>query len=201
MITRLKQPGILNWPNLITMGRLVAVPILLIVMLFLKPEPSTMKSNAFISLFSAVLFAAAMLSDMLDGYLARRYKIMSNFGSFLDPLADKLLFLTGMVMFIEVHRLPAWLVVLFLLREVTVTGLRSVAIDKGVVIAASKWGKYKSACISASMISLLLYYPFFGIAWKHIGWFFLWPALALSLISGFDYCWGFYAGMKSQSKS
>lgn len=182
----------LNLPNWITLGRLLAVPCLLVLMLFLDDLSPDIGFNRAISFICALLFALAMSSDMVDGYLARRMGITSTFGKFIDPLADKVLFLVAMIMMIPLGRIPAWLVAAFFIREVTVTALRGIALDDGIVISASHWGKYKSAFVSTATVGLLLHYPFFGIQWRLMAWLFIWPALAFSLASGLHYSIGFF---------
>lgn len=185
----------LNLPNWITIGRLLAAPVLFVLMLFLDEGGGDRAFDRALSFASALLFAAAMSSDMIDGYLARKKGLTSTFGKFIDPLADKMLFLVAMIMMIPLGRIPAWLVVLFLVREITVTALRGVAIDEGIVIAASEWGKYKSAFVSTATVGLLMHYPFFGIQWRLMAWIFLVPALAFSLGSGLHYAVGFFRGV------
>lgn len=184
----------LNWPNYITLGRFVAVLLLAIVM-------GLMEDRRYLSYTAAVIFLLAMISDMLDGYLARRMKIVSTFGQFVDPLADKLLFLVAMIFMVELGRLPAWMVCIFLAREVIVTTLRGVAIDEGVVIAASHWGKYKSAAISTATVCLLIHYPLWGINVRMIAWALLWPAVILSLISGVHYTVGFVQALRQKNNN
>lgn len=182
----------LNLPNWITIGRLLAVPLLLVLMLFMDDASPHIAINRTLSFVSAVLFTLAMCSDMVDGYLARKRGLQSTFGKFIDPLADKMLFLVAMIMMIQLGRMPAWIVAVLFIREVTVTALRGVAVDDGIVIAASHWGKYKSAFISAATVGLLLHYPFFGIQWRLIAWIFLVPSILLSIGSGLHYTIGFF---------
>ncbi|MBI4125969.1 MAG: CDP-diacylglycerol--glycerol-3-phosphate 3-phosphatidyltransferase [Deltaproteobacteria bacterium] len=179
----------LSLPNCITIGRMATLPILVVLMHF------------DLSLWAFLLFAVAMSSDLLDGYLARRSKHTSTFGKFLDPLADKLLTLTAQIMMIPLEHLPAWIVVIFLVRETMVTTLRGIAVEQGIVIAASRAGKYKSACLSVSTLALLLYYPFWGINWKVIGWIFLLPSLVLSAASGLHYTIGFFREIGRRSRT
>ncbi|MBN1282489.1 MAG: CDP-diacylglycerol--glycerol-3-phosphate 3-phosphatidyltransferase [Proteobacteria bacterium] len=186
----------LNLPNWITMGRLLAVPVLFVLMLFMDDSAFDDRSNRLLSLVSGIFFTVAMSSDMLDGYLARRRGLSSTFGKFFDPLADKLLFLVAIIMLIPLGRMPAWLVAIFLVREVTVTALRGIAIDEGIVIAASHWGKYKAVFVAVACTGLLLHYPFLGIQWRLIGWVFMVPAVLMSLGSGIHYAAGFLAGLK-----
>lgn len=182
----------LNLPNWITIARLVAAPVLLVLMLFLNDAGQHPATNRAISFASALLFTAAMCSDLVDGYLARKRGVTSTFGKFIDPLADKMLFLVAMIMMIPLGRIPAWLVAIFFIREVTVTALRGIAVDEGIVIAASAWGKYKSAFVSVATVGLLMHYPFFGIQWRLMAWIFLAPALLFSVSSGLHYSIGFF---------
>lgn len=187
----------LNIPNYITMGRIVAVFILAFAMDFIRPESfANLAWNQTLSFASAGIFLFAMTSDLIDGYIARRRNIVSTFGEFFDPLADKLMFLVAMIYMVDLGRLPAWIVTIFLAREIIVTALRGVAIDEGIVIAASRWGKYKQAFISASTGALLFHYPSFGIDWRLIGWIFIWPALLFSVASGLHYIVGFIRALQ-----
>lgn len=183
-----------NVPNSITFGRLLVAPILLVLLLLLgyATKLSVMRSLSFAT---CMVFSAGMISDMVDGYYARKYDLISTFGQFLDPLADKLLFLTAMIMMIPLGRIPAWIVAVLFIREVTITALRGIAAEEGIIIPASHWGKYKSAFVSSATVGLLLHYPFFGINWRMIGWIFLWPALLLSIGSGLHYTIGFFKGL------
>lgn len=186
------RTAFLTLPNWITLSRLMTAPVLLIIMLFLDDQGSHRELNRILSFSAALLFAAAMSSDMVDGYLARKRGLISTFGKFIDPLADKMLFLVAMIMMIPLGRIPAWLVAIFFIREVTVTALRGVAIDEGIVIAASEWGKYKSAFVSVATVGLLMHYPFFDLQWRLVAWIFIVPALVFSVASGLHYTIGFW---------
>ncbi len=188
-----------NVPNSITFARLIVAPILLVLMLFLDNASKNVQLSRTLSFTAAILFAVAMASDMVDGYYARRFNLISTFGQFLDPLADKLLFLTAMIMMIPLGRIPAWIVAVLFVREVTITALRGIAVEEGIVIAASHWGKYKSAFVSAATVGLLFDYPFFGIQWRLIAWIFLFPAVLLSIGSGLHYTIGFFKGLTKQT--
>jgi CDP-diacylglycerol--glycerol-3-phosphate 3-phosphatidyltransferase len=181
-----------NLPNSITFGRLLVAPVLLVLLLLLKYPAETSRLARTLSFVTAITFTAAMATDMLDGYLARRYNVTSTFGKFLDPLADKLLFITAMIMMIPLGRIPAWIVAVFFVREVTITALRGIAVEEGIIIDASHWGKYKSAFVSSATVGLLLHYPFFGIQWRMIGWLFLVPAFLMSIGSGLHYTIKFF---------
>ncbi len=188
----------LNLPNWITIGRLLAVPVLLVLMLFIDDSSPDVRLNRSLSLASALVFTLAMCSDMVDGYLARKKGLSSTFGQFIDPLADKMIFLVAMIMMVGLGRMPAWIVAIFFIREVTVTALRGIAVDEGVVIAASHWGKYKSAFVSSATVGLLLHYPFFGMQWRLMAWVLIIPSMLLSLGSGLHYAIGFFREMSRQ---
>ncbi len=172
-------------PNIITGLRLLVVPFF--VLLLLEPTPAR-------NLAAAIVFVVASVSDWLDGYLARRYHAESVLGTMLDPLADKLLVMAALVMLaadtIE-PRVPAWIVVVLLSREMIVTGLRSVAAVQGLVVPASRWAKHKTAWTMLAISFLLLRHPYelFGmpIHCYVAGTIFLWLALGFSVITGFAY--------------
>lgn len=168
-------------PNLISILRILLVPVLVVLLL----EPS--RTGA---VLAALTFFLACWSDFLDGYLARRHGITSTLGKLLDPLADKLIVMTALVMLAAMPRtprVPAWMVVLIVGRELAVTGLRAMATSEGIVLAAEELGKYKTIFQMLALHGLLLHYTFFGVDWFAGGMYFLWPSLILSLWSGIDY--------------
>lgn len=152
--------------------------------------------------WAAAVFGAAAVTDWLDGWLARRWQIVTVLGKFLDPLADKLIVMAALIMLIPHNRVPAWAVFLILAREVTVTGLRSIASSEGIVIDASDLGKYKTICQMTSIPGLLLhydYYWFFGIrhellhvSMHNFGMFFFALAFIMTMWSGIDYLVKFF---------
>lgn len=168
----------LNLPNAISILRILTAPVL--ILLLLTPDRK-------INLIAAIIFSVAALTDWLDGYLARKMSVETSFGKFLDPLADKLLIVTCLIMLIPLGRAPAWIVALIIGREIAVTGLRSVAILEGIVIAATGLGKYKTAFQIASVIALILHYNFLSIDFQSVGTVLLYLALVLTLWSGIDY--------------
>lgn len=197
---KINRNDFLNLPNYISIGRVIAVPVFMIfLMLIRRPEQTYPAWNATMSLVAGLIYGAASLSDILDGFLARRFKISSVMGKFLDPLADKLLNLTAIIMLIPLGRIPAWLVVIILFREIGVTALRGVAANERIVIAASKWGKYKNAFGSFGVGFLILHYPFLGVNWSLIGWILLTVSIAFSLGSGIHYTFNFFSAVKKQS--
>lgn len=186
------RTGVLNLPNLLTLARVAAIPLLVVILL------SDSREAGF---WAAALFGAAAATDFIDGWLARKWGVVTVLGKFLDPLADKLIVMAALIMLIPYGRVPAWAVFLLLAREIIVTGLRSIASSEGIVIDASDLGKYKTIYQMAAIPGLLLhydYYWFFGVKSEllyvnmhNFGMFFFSIALALTLWSGFDYLYKF----------
>jgi CDP-diacylglycerol--glycerol-3-phosphate 3-phosphatidyltransferase len=141
----------LNLPNLLTMGRIVAIPFFV----WLLDLPTPVRG-----FWACIVFTAAAITDVLDGYLARKLGVVSVLGKFLDPLADKLIVMAALVWMVPMGRIPAWAVVLLLAREISVMGLRSVAASEGVVISAGQEGKTKTALQMMGIIALVLGYPY-----------------------------------------
>ena len=133
------------------------------------------------------MFSLGAITDFFDGYFARRHGLVSNLGKILDPLADKLLVSSSLIMLASRGWIPGWIVCIILGRELVVTGLRNLASEKGEDTSASMLGKYKTGFQIAAIIPLLLHYPFMGIDFTRIGMIFLWVALGLTLWSGADY--------------
>jgi CDP-diacylglycerol--glycerol-3-phosphate 3-phosphatidyltransferase len=141
----------LNIPNLLTMARVVAIPFFV----WLLDTPTPIRG-----FWACIVFTLAAITDLLDGYLARKLGVVSVLGKFLDPLADKLIVMAALVWMVPMGRMPAWAVVLLLARELSVTGLRSVAASEGVVISAGNEGKTKTALQMIGIIALVLGYPY-----------------------------------------
>ena len=165
-------------PNTLTLFRVAAVPVLIAVLTW---------GNRLCALIAAFVFSVAAITDYFDGYLARRYGLVSNLGKILDPLADKLLVSTSLIMLIPLGRVPAWMVCVILGRELAVTGLRNIISDQGGDVSASMLGKYKTGFQIAAIIPLLIHFPFFGVDFHKVGAFLLWIALVITLWSGIDY--------------
>jgi CDP-diacylglycerol--glycerol-3-phosphate 3-phosphatidyltransferase len=178
-----RRPHIWNLPNLITLFRIAAIPFVLL-FLFFPGAPA--------SFLAALFFSAASLTDLLDGYIARQQNSETPVGKLLDPLADKLLINSAFIMLIPLGRVPAWVVVLIVGREVAVTGLRGIASLEGLAIAASKWGKAKMIFQTIALIGLMLHYEYLGINFHSLGMLILWIALAITIWSGVDYFIKFY---------
>ena len=132
---------------------------------------------------AAALFIIASLTDMLDGKIARKYNLVTNFGKFMDPLADKLLVCSALICMIELRELPAWMVIIIISREFIISGFRLVASDNGVVIAASYWGKFKTTFQMIGVVLLIFNIPALSTLTTSI----VWIALALTVISLVDY--------------
>ena len=172
----------MNWPNRLSLMRIGSVPVITLLL---------MLDNVMWARYAALfLFIAASITDFVDGHIARKYNLVTNFGKFIDPVADKLLVLSAMVLLIAHGLVPAWLVVAVLLRELAVDGLRLVAVEQGKVIAAGKLGKIKTTCQMVMVIAHLVYlcrFPFFHII---AGWLLI-PSqiavLVMTIWSGVDY--------------
>jgi len=187
------RTGLLNLPNILTLARIACIPALVVLLLF------DTRSTSF---WAAALFGLASITDWLDGWLARRWQVVTILGKFLDPLADKLIVMAALIMLIPLERVPAWAVFLILARELIVTGLRSIASSEGIVIAASDLGKYKTIFQMVAILGLLLhfdYYWFFGHRWEifhvnmqNFGTIFFYVALFMTLWSGLDYLLKFF---------
>lgn len=177
-------------PNLLCFLRIAVTPVVVVFLLF--PGPVS-------SFVAALCFFVAALTDILDGYIARLQKSESPVGQLLDPLADKILINSVMIMLIPLDRLPAWMVVLIVAREVGVTGLRGIATIQGLVIAASNWGKAKTIFQSSALVGLILHYEYFGVDFHSLGMVLMWVALIMTLGSGADYFIKFYREYLKQS--
>ncbi len=173
-----------NLANKITLLRIIALIPVIILLSF--PSP-------LFCIIACILFSIACLSDMLDGYIARKYQSVTNFGKFLDPLADKLLICSVFVQLSYLGWLPAWVSIIIIVRELAVTGLRAVAADEGVVIAADKYGKFKTIFQALALAPLIYHYPLFGIDVNKIGNVILAIALLLTIYSGYRYFANFYS--------
>ena len=171
----------LTAPNLLSLTRIALVPVLVCLLLFPGPVPSAIAAGGFF---------VATLSDFFDGYIARSYGSGTTLGKFLDPLADKLLVASVLIMLAAMPRfprVPAWMVVVLVMREIAVTGLRAMAAAEGQVMAAEELGKYKMALQAIAIQGLLIHYVYFHIDFFAAGMFILWIATAVSIWSGVEY--------------
>jgi len=169
-----------NLPNILTLCRIGVVPVLVVLLFFSSP---------LLRAVAALIFVLASVTDYLDGYLARKYDVISPMGKLLDPMADKLLMMSVLIMLVPcpVGGVPAWMVVVILGRDIMVTSLRGVASAQGVVIQAEELGKYKTILQVFALTGLILHYTYFGIDFHLGGMYFLWASLLLSIWSGISY--------------
>jgi CDP-diacylglycerol--glycerol-3-phosphate 3-phosphatidyltransferase len=180
---RASKSEVLNLPNTLTGIRLACIPLVLICLSF---------SGRLGSLLAAIFFSLAFITDILDGFYARKYGAVTVLGKFLDPLADKILVAGTMIMLISLGRIPAWMVVVIIAREMAVTGLRGVAVNEGIVIQASAWGKNKTIFQAVALAFLCLHYEYWRINTQAVGMLLFWVAVVLTLWSGWDYFRQFY---------
>ena len=171
----------MNLPNKLTVLRVIMVPIFLWFFMLTDVGGAANKVDC-----SGKLFVIASLTDMLDGKIARKYNLVTNFGKFMDPLADKLLVCSAMICLIPSGKLPTAIVIVIIAREFIISGFRLVASDNGIVIAANYWGKFKTVSQMAMIIVLI---ADLGGAFDLIGQILIWLALALTIISLIDYVW------------
>ena len=167
----------MNLPNKLTTFRVILIPFFVFFLL-----TDVLGANG--DYLALVIFIVASLTDMLDGKIARKYNLVTNFGKFMDPLADKLLVCSAMICLVDLKLLPAWIVIIIIAREFIISGFRLVASDNGVVIAASYWGKFKTTFQMLMIIVLLLN---FGGVFVLIGQILTWIALILTVVSLVDY--------------
>ena len=167
----------MNTPNKLTVARMILVPFLVVFLL----TGWGGEANRWICL---AIFVAASVTDWFDGHLARKYNLITNFGKFMDPLADKLLVCSAMICMIEVDKLPAWVVIIIIGREFIISGFRLIAAENGIVIAANYWGKFKTV---SQMIMIILLMLDFGGVFAVLTQIFIWLSVALTIISLLTY--------------
>lgn len=175
----------LNLPNVLTLGRILLIPIFVLV--FMDPTPER-------SLLAAVIFTAAAVTDLLDGYIARRTGQITKLGKLLDPIADKLLVLSALILLVNVDRVGALVAILIIARELTVTGIRAMAAGERMIIAAQAMGKYKMALQVVAIVLLILdgtWVAEFGNVYL-VGTATLYLSLVLGYLSGWQYVRSFW---------
>jgi len=182
---------LLNAPNLMTLGRILCIPVFMGLLAYEN------RRNSFLA---ALVFAAAAISDWLDGWLARVSNKVTTLGKFLDPLADKIIVLSALVMLVRLGRVPVWVVVIVLARELLISGLRTIAMSEGLVIAASRGGKWKTSLQLSGIIALMVHYhfPIDYLLWTvvtdfhAVGLTLLYISLVPGITSAIDYVRAFY---------
>ena len=168
----------MNLPNKLTIFRVILIPFF-VLFLLLEPDNQTFR------LIADLIFIVASLTDMLDGKIARKYHLVTNFGKFMDPLADKLLVCAAMVCLVATGQLAAWIVIIIISREFIISGFRLIASDNGIVIAASMWGKFKTVFQMLMIIVLIANIPL--AAFDMIGTVLTYVALVLTVVSLVNY--------------
>lgn len=168
----------MNLPNKLTMFRVILIPFF--VFFLLAPY-----FEGYGNYIAVAIFIVASLTDLLDGKIARKYNLVTNFGKFMDPLADKLLVCSAMICLIELELLPAWIVIIIIAREFIISGFRLIASDNGVVIAASYWGKFKTTFQMLMVIVLILNIQ--NSVFQMLGTILIWVATILTVVSLIDY--------------
>ena len=167
----------MNLPNKLTVLRVLMIPFFVVFML-MNIVPGMDKWIAL------AIFVVASLTDLLDGKIARKYNLVTNFGKFRDPLADKLLVSSAMICLVEMGRLPAWIVIIIISREFIISGFRLVASDSGIVIAASYWGKFKTVF---QMVMIIVMIMDLGPSFAMLETILIYVALILTVVSLIDY--------------
>lgn len=181
----------LNTANTLTMARIGVVPVLVVMLSY---------PGKIMCLAATLVFIAAAITDVFDGYIARRFNLVTSLGKFLDPLADKLLVGSTLIMLAGQGFIPSWVAVVIICREIAVTGLRAVAADMGVVIAADAFGKLKTVTQAVALCPLILHFPWYGLDPQPFGTAFLYVALVLTVGSGINYFSNFYGVVTNGSK-
>ena len=167
----------MNLPNKLTVMRVILIPFFVAALLYENGSSQTMR------IVANVIFIVASLTDLFDGKIARKYNLVTNFGKFMDPLADKLLVCSALICLIQLGQLPAWVVIIIISREFIISGFRLVAADNGIVIAASYWGKFKTTFQMIAVILMIFNIP----ALATVTMIMLVIAVLLTVISLVDY--------------
>ena len=190
-----EQPAMFSTPNLVTLFRMAMAPILIWLLMDTGPAASAI---------AAGVFFIATVSDYFDGYLARSYDSVTTLGKFLDPMADKLIVITALIMLVGMARtphVPSWMVVVLVSREIMVTGLRAVAAAEGLIVGAEELGKYKMALQSIAIHGLLIHYTYLHVDFFAAGMFILWISMLVSVWSCIDYYVRVVAALRPQPVS
>ena len=167
----------MNLPNKLTVLRICMIPFFVAALLYENGADQTMR------IIANVIFITASLTDLLDGKIARKYGLVTNFGKFMDPLADKLLVCSALICLIQLGQLPAWVVIVIISREFIISGFRLVAADNGIVIAASYWGKFKTVFQMTAVVLLIFNIPPLSVLTSAV----LWIAVIVTVVSLVDY--------------
>ncbi len=175
-----------NLANNLTLLRIATVPVLVALLSF---------PSRFTCYVATLVFIFASITDLVDGFVARRRNQVTSLGKFLDPLADKLLVSSALIMLVSVGRLEGWVAVVIICRELIVTGLRAIAMESGLVIAADRFGKIKTLLQVLALIPLLAHYPLWGVDLRTPGRILLYVAVFMAVFSGINYLYKFYKNL------
>jgi CDP-diacylglycerol--glycerol-3-phosphate 3-phosphatidyltransferase len=200
LLQLLKSPdNLLNLPNLLTLIRIALIPAMAFLLNF-DAEQLPFEQDWMFRFspgrLAAIVVVIMGLTDLFDGYLARKWKIETLLGKFLDPLADKLVLMVGLIMLMKLGRVSDWLVILLLSREFLITGLRGIAVGEGIVIAAGNSGKWKLVFQLAGLGLLMWYGSLLGFPAAIVGIYILYGALGISLVSGYNYLSDFLIALR-----
>ncbi len=170
----------MNLPNKLTILRILLVPVFMVFLFLRKGYPGYSEA------FALITFIIAAITDGLDGYLARKHKIVTKLGKILDPLADKLLITAALISFVALKEISAWAAIIIVGRELAITGLRVIAASEGIVIAANKWGKWKTTLQITAIIAVIIDPEIINLPW-HLPIILIWVAVAITIYSAIVY--------------
>lgn len=186
-----------NLPNRLTLFRMLLIPIIIISLFFCKDNVTWLKSYRLeLGYIAAWTFVAASITDFLDGYIARNRKIVTVFGSFLDPVADKFLVISSIILLNDLHRLPVLISIILVLRELYITSLRLLALERGFEVPVGPFGKWKTAFQMIGIPMLMAYDNPWGIPLINMGYLFIYLAGFFSLYSAFEYSFNLFKKLK-----
>ena len=180
--------SIINVPNILSISRILSVPLFIILM----QHPAPLRA-----FFAGIVFSIASITDWLDGYLARKWGQVTKFGKLLDPIADKILVTSALVILVGLDKVAAWIAIVIIGREFAVTGLRAIASSEGVVIPAEQVGKFKTGAQITAVLTLVMDYPLETGWLSDIGWVALWVAMILAVYSGAQYFKSYWKQLRS----
>lgn len=194
------KPWLRRLPNQLTWLRIFCIP--LVVVLMLRGEaiqPDSVHIPASVDAWAALIFSLAAITDFFDGWLARRFGVETVLGKLLDPLADKLLVVSAIIILVEKHRLAGWIAVVLIVRDLGINAIRISAMEDNITISSSWIGKTKTALLDIGIVGLIVHGQLWGIPFTIIGEFFVWFALAASLLSAFQYLWNYAQSLRMSS--
>lgn len=191
-----------NLPNRLTLFRVILIPIILGALYLTKIEFSlTQENQHFFSWIATTCFFFACVTDFFDGYIARKKNIVTMFGSFLDPIADKFLVISSLIMLLSLNRIPDWVVIILVLRELYITSLRLLASNEGLSVNVDSMGKWKTTTQMLGIGGLMIGYTWYGIPFLEMGKALIYLSAVLSVISASQYSLGLLSRLKEKRKA